>query len=53
MKLARFRQIFDVWLMNKPVLGVGTGAWGHKILITPENLVKASGTILVNLTNCG
>jgi hypothetical protein len=37
--------------MDEPVLGVGTGQWGHEILITPENLVAASGAILVNLTN--
>jgi hypothetical protein len=37
--------------MKEPVLGVGTGVWGHEILITPENLVKASGAILVNLTD--
>jgi Cys-tRNA(Pro)/Cys-tRNA(Cys) deacylase len=46
-----FRTFLDVSLMNEPVLGVGTGVWGHEILITPENLVKASGAILVNLTN--
>jgi len=46
-----FRTFLDVSLMNEPVLGVGTGQWGHEILITPENLVKASGAILVNLTN--
>jgi hypothetical protein len=37
--------------MKEPVLGVGTGVWGHEILITPKNLVKASGAILVNLTD--
>ena len=46
-----FRTFLDVSLMNEPVLGVGTGVWGHEILITPENLVKASGAILVNLTD--
>ena len=45
-----FRTFLDVSLMEEPVLGVGTGQWGHEILITPENLVKASGAILVNLT---
>lgn len=44
-----FRTFLDVSLMKEPVLGVGTGLWGHEILITPENLVKASGAILVNL----
>jgi Cys-tRNA(Pro)/Cys-tRNA(Cys) deacylase len=44
-----FRTFMDISLMNEPVLGVGTGVWGHEILITPENLVRASGAILVNL----
>jgi Cys-tRNA(Pro)/Cys-tRNA(Cys) deacylase len=46
-----FRTFLDVSLMDEPVLGVGTGVWGHEILITPENLVKASGAILVNLVD--
>jgi len=45
------RTFLEVSLMKEPVLGVGTGVWGHEILITPENLVKASGAILVNLVN--
>ena len=46
-----FRTFLDVSLMKEPVLGVGTGVWGHEILIKPENLVQASGAILVNLTD--
>ena len=46
-----FRSFLDVSLMDEPVLGVGTGVWGHEILISPENLVAASGAILVNLTD--
>ena len=46
-----FRTFLDVSLMEGPVLGVGTGVWGNEILITPENLAKASGAILVNLTD--
>ena len=46
-----FRTFLDVSLMKESVLGVGTGQWGHEILITPENLVQASGAILVNLTD--
>jgi Cys-tRNA(Pro)/Cys-tRNA(Cys) deacylase len=46
-----FRSFLDISLMNEPVLGVGTGSWGHEILITPENLVKASGATLVNLVD--
>jgi Cys-tRNA(Pro)/Cys-tRNA(Cys) deacylase len=45
-----FRTFLDVSLMQEPVLGVGTGVWGNEILITPENLVKASGARVVNLT---
>ena len=46
-----FRTFLDISLMNESVLGVGTGQWGHEILITPGNLIKASRAILVNLTN--
>jgi Cys-tRNA(Pro)/Cys-tRNA(Cys) deacylase len=46
-----FRTFLDVSLTKEPVLGVGTGVWGHEILITPENLIKASGAIMVNLVD--
>jgi Cys-tRNA(Pro)/Cys-tRNA(Cys) deacylase len=46
-----FRTFLDISLMDEPVLGVGTGRWGHEILMTPENLVTASRAILVNLTD--
>ena len=46
-----FRTFLDISLMKETILGVGTGQWGHEILIAPENLVAASGAILVNLTN--
>ena len=46
-----FRTFLDRSLMNEPLLGVGTGQWGHEILITPQNLVAASGAVLVNLTD--
>jgi Cys-tRNA(Pro)/Cys-tRNA(Cys) deacylase len=46
-----FRTFLDVSLIEEPVLGVGTGSWGQEILITPENLVAASGAILVNLAD--
>lgn len=45
-----FRSFLEESLLQEPVLGVGTGVWGHEILITPGNLAKASGAILVNLT---
>lgn len=44
-----FRTFLDVLLMQEPVLGVGTGAWGNEIFITPENLVRASRAQVVNL----
>ena len=46
-----FRTFLDVSLMDEPLLGVGTGVWGHEILISPENLVMASRAILVNLVD--
>lgn len=44
------KTFLDQALMDEPMLGVGTGKWGNEILITPENLVKASQAIVVNLT---
>lgn len=44
-----FRTFLEASLMGESVLGVGTGQWGHEILITPENLVRASGARVVNL----
>lgn len=46
-----FRTFLDDALMQEPMLGVGTGVWGNEILITPENLVKASRAQVVNLTD--
>ena len=37
--------------MEEPLLGVGAGVWGHEILITPQNLVRAARAIIVNLTD--
>ena len=45
-----FRTFLEASLMQEPVLGVGTGEWGREILITPTNLVRASGAKVVNLT---
>ena len=47
---AGFRTFLEASLMQEPVLGLGTGEWGREILITPENLMKASGARVVNLT---
>lgn len=45
-----FRSFLEASLLNEPILGVGAGQWGEEIMITPENLVKASKAIVVNLT---
>lgn len=45
-----FRSFIDSALLQEPVLGVGAGQWGEEIMITPENLLKASGAQPVNLT---
>ena len=44
-----FRSFIAESLMKESELGVGTGQWGHEIIITPENLVKASRAIVVPL----
>jgi Cys-tRNA(Pro)/Cys-tRNA(Cys) deacylase len=46
-----FRSFLEASLMEEEVLGVGTGAWGHEILIAPADLVRASGAEVVNLTD--
>jgi len=45
-----FRSFLEASLLDEPVLGTGAGQWGEEIMITPENLVKASSAIVVNLT---
>jgi Cys-tRNA(Pro)/Cys-tRNA(Cys) deacylase len=45
-----FRTFLEASLIIEPILGVGAGQWGEEIMITPENLVKASKAIVVNLT---
>lgn len=45
-----FRSFLEATLMNEPILGTGAGQWGEEIMITPENLVKASKATVVNLT---
>lgn len=46
-----FRSFLDMELMRASVLAVGSGVWGHEILIAPSDLVKASKAMVVNLTN--
>lgn len=46
-----FRTFLEASLMEEPVLGVGAGQWGEEIFITPQDLVRASHAIVVNLTD--
>ncbi len=46
-----FRSFLEASLVNEPILGVGAGQRGNEIMITPENLIKASQAIVVNLTD--
>lgn len=45
-----FRSFIDEALMREDILGVGAGAWGEEIMITPENLRRACNGIVLNLT---
>jgi Cys-tRNA(Pro)/Cys-tRNA(Cys) deacylase len=45
-----FRTFLEASLVNEPILGTGAGQWGEEIMITPQNLIKASNAIVVNLT---
>ncbi|MES1037152.1 aminoacyl-tRNA deacylase [Bacillus pumilus] len=40
-----FRTIIEASLLEEEILGVGGGEWGNEILITPEQLVKASKAV--------
>lgn len=46
-----FRSFLEASLLHEPMLGVGAGQWGEEIFITPENLIKASRAMPVNLTD--
>jgi Cys-tRNA(Pro)/Cys-tRNA(Cys) deacylase len=46
-----FRSFMEARLLDEPVLGTGAGQWGEEIMITPENLIRASHAIVVNLTD--
>ena len=48
---AGFRSFFEASLLKEPILGTGAGVWGEEIMITPENLIRASDAIVVNLTD--
>jgi Cys-tRNA(Pro)/Cys-tRNA(Cys) deacylase len=47
---ANFRSFLEASLLTEPILGTGAGQWGEEIMITPTDLIKASGAIVVNLT---
>jgi Cys-tRNA(Pro)/Cys-tRNA(Cys) deacylase len=46
-----FRSFLEASLLKEPVLGTGAGVWGEEIMIRPEDLIKASDAIVVNLTD--
>ena len=46
-----FRTFIDASLMEERLLGVGAGVWGQEIMITPDNVVKATAAIVVNLSD--
>jgi Cys-tRNA(Pro)/Cys-tRNA(Cys) deacylase len=46
-----FRSFLEASLVKEPILGTGAGRWGEEIMITPENLIRASNAIVVNLTD--
>lgn len=48
---AGFRSFLEASLLREPILGTGAGQWGEEIMITPENLIRASDAIIVNLTD--
>ncbi len=48
---AGFRSFLEASLVKEPILGTGAGVWGEEIMITPQNLIRASDAIVVNLTD--
>ncbi len=46
-----FRSFIEASLLSETELGVGAGVWGNEIIITPQNLIKASKAQVVNLTD--
>ena len=45
-----FRTFLEASLVKERILGTGAGEWGEEIMITPEDLIRASTAIVVNLT---
>jgi Cys-tRNA(Pro)/Cys-tRNA(Cys) deacylase len=48
-----FRTFLEASLVNEPALGTGAGQWGEEIMITPQDLIRASNATVVNLTERG
>ena len=46
-----FRTFIDAALTEEEVLGVGAGVWGNEIMITPADVAKATGAVVVNLSD--
>jgi Cys-tRNA(Pro)/Cys-tRNA(Cys) deacylase len=46
-----FRSFLEASLLNEPILGTEAGQWGEEIMITPENLIKSSDAVMLNLTD--
>jgi Cys-tRNA(Pro)/Cys-tRNA(Cys) deacylase len=46
-----FRSFLEASLVQEPILGTGAGQWGQEIMITPADLIQASGATVVNLTD--
>ena len=46
-----FRSFLEASLVKESILGTGAGQWGEEIMITPQNLIRASNAIVVNLTD--
>jgi Cys-tRNA(Pro)/Cys-tRNA(Cys) deacylase len=46
-----FRSFLEASLLQESVLGIGAGQWGEEIFISPQNLIRASNAIVVNLTD--
>src|SRR5512142_1799713 len=48
-----FRSFVERTLLDEPILGVGAGAWGNEIMLSPTHLVLAAHAIVVNLVEPG
>jgi Cys-tRNA(Pro)/Cys-tRNA(Cys) deacylase len=46
-----YRSFLEASLLNEEILGTGAGQWGEEIMISPDDLIRASHAIVVNLTD--